>query len=147
MELSEKRSRIMAIDYGQKRLGLAISDPLGIIAQGLGVIERKGKKKDIQSLKDLIEENGVGEVVLGLPRSLSGGEGTLQEEVENFGRRLEAGLGIKVAYQDERFTTAQAERVLIDADVSRKKRRGVIDKMAAQLILQNYLDVRPKEDK
>ncbi len=134
------KDRIMAVDYGLKRIGLALSDPLGITAQGLGVLNRRGKKSDIHELAQLIREHEVVTVLIGLPLNMNGSAGTLYDEVKKFGKSLEAATGAPILFRDERLTTVQAERMLIKSDVSRKKRSKVIDKIAAQLILQNYLD-------
>ncbi len=136
----------MGLDFGAKRIGVAVSDLLGLTAQGLCVLERKGKKKDVPAIMRIIEDNEIYLIVIGLPKGLGGGRGTLQNEVENFGKLLEAETGVSVEYYDERFTTVQAEKVLISANVSRKKRGRVIDKMAAQLILQGWLDTHPKKN-
>jgi putative Holliday junction resolvase len=137
--MTGKKARILAIDYGTKRIGLAVSDPLGITAQSVGVVMRKGKKKDIAEIKKVIEDRGVDKIVVGLPLNMNGSEGTLYGAVKKFGKKLEEALGLPVVYHDERLTTVQAEKVLLSGDVSRKKRRAVIDKIAAQLLLQNYL--------
>lgn len=135
--------KIMALDYGSKRIGVAASDPLGLTAQGVCVIERKNKKKDIAEIVALAEKLDVGEILMGKPMRMTGTPGTLQEEIERFAIALEKAAGRPVTLRDERFTTMQAERHLIAADVSREKRKGVIDKIAAQLLLQNYLDSLP----
>ncbi len=138
--------KIMALDYGSKRIGVAASDPLGYTAQGIGVIERKNKKKDIAEIVALAEKLDVGEILMGKPVRMAGTPGTLQAEIEQFAAALEKAAGRPVILRDERFTTMQAERHLIAADVSREKRKGVIDKIAAQLLLQNYLDSLPRRE-
>ena len=137
--MTEKKTKILAIDYGTKRIGLAVSDPMGITAQPVGVLNRKGKKTDIPLIGKVIKEKEVERIVIGLPLNMNGSEGKLCGEVKKFGERLEREFGLPVVYQDERLTTAQAEKVLLMGDASRQKRRGVIDQMAAQLILQKYL--------
>ncbi|HUX06005.1 MAG TPA: Holliday junction resolvase RuvX [Acidobacteriota bacterium] len=134
--------RILAIDYGTRRLGLALSDPMGITAQPLISLLRKSIAKDIAELRRIVEEYEVERGVIGLPRNLDGSPGALWQESEDFRRRLESEFGIEVEGWDERLSTVQAERMLIRADVSRRKRKGVIDKVAAALILQSYLDAR-----
>jgi len=104
------------------------------------VLTRRGKKSDIHELAQLIKEHKVATVLIGLPLNMNGSAGTLYDEVKRFGKSLEAAAGAPIVFRDERLTTVQAERMLIKADLSRKKRRKVIDKIAAQLILQNYLD-------
>ncbi|MBI5636480.1 MAG: Holliday junction resolvase RuvX [Nitrospinae bacterium] len=136
--------KIMALDYGSKRIGVAASDPLGLTAQGVCVIERKNKKKDIAEIVALADKLDAGEILMGKPMRMTGTPGTLQEEIELFAVALEKAAGRPVTLRDERFTTVQAERHLIAADVSREKRKGVIDKIAAQLLLQNYLDSLPR---
>ena len=138
--MTGKKAKILALDYGSKRIGVAVSDPLGITAQPVTVIHRKGKKKDIPELLEIIKEREVDKIVIGLPLNMSGSKGTLYDEVKKFGTLLEKKSSLPVDYFDERLTTMQAEKVLISGDVSRNKRRKVIDKMAAVLILQNYLD-------
>lgn len=135
--------KIMALDYGSVRIGVAASDPLGYTAQGICVIERKNKKKDIAEIVALAQKLDVGEILMGKPMRMTGTPGTLQEEIERFAVALEKAANVPVTLRDERFTTVQAERHLIAADVSREKRKGVIDKIAAQLLLQNYLDSLP----
>ncbi|MBI3580634.1 MAG: Holliday junction resolvase RuvX [Nitrospinae bacterium] len=136
--------RIMAIDFGLKQIGVAVSDPLGITAQGVTVIKHKNNKTTLREISQLIVNLGVVQVVLGNPIRFGGGAGTLQETVENFGKKLSDATGVKVVMVDERLTTLQAEKMLVSADVSRGKRREVIDKIAAQLLLQGYLDSLPK---
>ncbi len=135
--------RIMAIDFGLKRIGVAVSDPLGITAQGVMVIKHKNNKTTLREISQLIVNLGVVQVVLGNPIRFGGEPGTLQETVENFGKKLSDATGVKVVMIDERLTTLQAEKMLVSADVSRGKRREVIDMIAAQLLLQGYLDSLP----
>ncbi len=132
--------RILGIDYGDKRIGLAISDYLGVIAQGLGVIPNEGRKKVFPEIAKIIEEHQVSKVVLGMPRNMNGTYGPMSDKIQRFGRRLQQELGIEVIYQDERMSTMTAEQVLIQGDVSRSNRKKVVDKLAAQVILQSYLD-------
>ncbi|MFQ5431716.1 MAG: Holliday junction resolvase RuvX [Nitrospinota bacterium] len=143
IKMTGKIAKILALDYGSKRIGVAVSDPLGITAQPVAVINRKGKKKDIPELLGIIKEREVGKIVVGLPFNMNGSKGTHYDDVKRFGALLEKASGLPVDYIDERLTTMQAEKVLLSGDVSRNKRRKVIDKMAAVLILQNYLDSPP----
>jgi len=134
------KEKILSVDYGTRRIGLAVSDPLGITAQPVGVIKREGKKKILGRIKELIEKQDIKKILIGLPLNMDGSEGTLIDEIKKFGGYLEKNTGLPVVYYDERLSTVQAERLLIGADVSRQKRRDVIDKLAAQIILQSYLD-------
>ncbi len=138
--------KIIALDVGDKTIGVALSDDLLITAQGLMTIERVGIRKDTGKVIDLVNEYHCNIVVVGLPKNLNGTDSIQTEKVYEFKTMLEnkmksTGMNhIEVVYQDERFTTLMAERVLIEADVSRKKRKDVIDKQAAVLILQGYLE-------
>ncbi len=138
--------RKISLDVGDKTVGIAVSDPLGWTAQGLMTLERVGIRKDTGKILDLVKEYECDTIVIGLNKRLDGSESPQTEKVYEFRNMLENKMrstGIKdvqVVWQDERLTTVMAERVLIDADVSRKKRKEVIDKQAAVLILQSYLD-------
>jgi putative holliday junction resolvase len=132
--------RILGIDFGEKRMGMALSDPLGFTAQGLCTYERKGERHDMDFIADLVEEYIITRIVIGMPRNMNGTYGESAEKVRNFGCLLQERLQIPMDYWDERLTTAAVQRVLIEADISRKKRKKVIDKLAAVAILQNYLD-------
>ncbi len=135
--------RIMGLDVGSKTVGVAISDPLGFTAQGLEIIaidEDKGEF-GLERLTELVEQYKVDKFVVGLPKNMNNTSGPRVEASQAYGKRLEEVFGLPVDYQDERLTTVEAERMLIEqADISRGKRKKVIDKLAAQLILQNYLD-------
>jgi putative Holliday junction resolvase len=130
----------MGLDYGDKTIGVAISDELGWTAQGLEVIRRQNKEQDLMRLKQIAEQYGVEEIVVGLPKNMNGTIGPRGEICIAFAQSLEQILQLPVHMWDERLTTVTAEKTLLSADVSRKKRKQVIDKMAAALILQNYLD-------
>ena len=138
--------RKIGLDVGDKTIGIAVSDPLGITAQGICTLERVGIRKDAGKVLDLVKEYECDTIVIGLPLSMSGKESEQTEKVRAFRTMLENKMrstgmkGIRVEWQDERLTTIQAERVLIEADVSRAKRKQVIDKQAAVIILQTYLD-------
>lgn len=138
--------RILALDVGDKTIGVAVSDPLGITAQGITTIERVGIKKDTGKVVDYVKEYDCETIVIGLPKNLNGTDSIQTEKVYEFKERLENKLRsmghskVNIEWQDERFTTKIAERVLIDADVKRKDRKKVIDKQAAVVILQSYLD-------
>ena len=138
--------RAIGLDVGDKTIGVAVSDELFITAQGVTTIERVGIRKDAGKVMDLIREYGCSTVVIGLPLNLDGTDSVQTEKVRAFRTMLEnkmrsSGMAhIKVEWQDERFTTVIAERVLIEANVRRKARKDVIDKQAAIVILQSYMD-------
>ena len=138
--------RILGLDVGDRTVGVAVSDPLGITAQGVTTIERVGIRRDTTKVLEYVRQYECSTVVLGLPLSLNGEESEQTAKVREFRTMLEnklrsSGLAdVRLEWQDERLTTMQATRILIDADVSRKKRKEVIDKQAAVLILQSYLD-------
>lgn len=138
--------RKIGLDVGDKTVGIAISDPLGFTAQGVMTLERVGIRKDTGKVLDMVKEYECDTIVMGLPLSMSGEDSQQTEKVREFRTMLENKMrstgmkDVEVAWQDERLTTVQAERVLVEADVSRKKRKEVIDKQAAVLILQAYLD-------
>lgn len=137
-----KEIRILGLDLGEKRIGVALSDPLGITAQGLMVINRQEKNEDLARLIELTQQYHVQEIVIGLPRHLDGRLGEMASEVFDLKDHFWNQLHIPVHTWDERLTTVQAERVLLEADLSRRRRRQVIDKLAAVLILQAFLDYR-----
>ena len=137
--------RWLGLDVGRRRIGIALSDPLGLFAQGYSVLERsQSLSQDLEYLSDVIARETVEEIVIGLPKNMNGTEGPMAEEVRDFGRRLEEKTGLPVIFWDERLTTLAAERTLLEADLSRKKRKQKIDQVAAVFILQNYLDYRRK---
>ena len=132
--------RILALDVGDKRIGLAVSDPLGITAQGLETYTRKGDDEaDAAYIRSLAAQYAPVKLLFGLPRTMDGSYGFQAEKVKKFAEVVLAEWDGPHDFYDERLTTAAAERVLLDADVSRKKRRKVIDKLAAVVILQGYL--------
>jgi len=132
--------RMLGIDYGERRVGVAISDPFGDIALGVCTLAVTGMKDAVAKVSDLCREREVGKVVLGLPLNMDGSSGAMVERVEQFATRLTESTGLPVVMLDERLSSALVERTLLDADMSRRKRKGVIDKLAAQVILQGYLD-------
>ena len=132
--------RILGLDIGEKKIGVAISDELGFTAQGIDVIERKEDGKDIDEICNIISKYKVNKVIVGLPKNMNGTLGPSSEAVEKYAEELKTAMDIELDFWDERLTTVAAERILIKADVSRKKRKGVIDKVAASIILQSYLD-------
>ena len=133
--------RILGIDWGEKRLGLALSDPLGITAQPLEVIERKSIADDFIRIRAIIAEKDVTDIVVGMAFNMNGSPGMLTDRIKSYGDRLIEEFQLPVHYVDERMTTMEAERMLVDeGDVSRGKRRSVRDMVAAALILRVYLD-------
>lgn len=132
--------RIMGLDVGDKTIGVAVSDLMGITAQGVKTVKRVGKKKDIEELKTIIKERQVNKIVSGLPKNMNGTLGPQGEKVIKFCELLEEETGIKIEYWDERLSTVAAERTLIQGNVRRENRKGVIDMVAAVIILQGYLD-------
>lgn len=134
------QQRIMALDVGDKRIGIAVSDETNIISTAVDVIERKTLKQDIERIKDFTKEYKIGKIVVGLPLTMKGGESIQTEKVNKFIDRLREMINIPVISFDERLSTVQGERLLIKADISRRKRKKLIDKVAAQIILQTYLD-------
>lgn len=132
--------RIMGLDYGDRRIGVALSDVFGWTAQGLEVIERRREGIEMERIAALVKEHEVDEIVIGLPKNMNGSVGPRGEICMEFAQRLRDSLSLPVHLWDERLSTVSAERTLLEADVSRKKRKQVVDKMAASLILQNYLD-------
>ncbi|MFG6148428.1 Holliday junction resolvase RuvX [Halobacillus sp. B23F22_1] len=134
----------LGLDVGEKTIGLAISDALGWTAQGLTTLkwDENNYTTAKEPLRKVIEENDIIEAVVGLPRNMNGTIGPRGEASQRFGKWLEKEFKVSVRYWDERLTTMAAERVLLDADVSRQKRKKVIDKMAAVIILQSYLDAK-----
>jgi len=134
--------RLMALDIGEKRIGIAVSDLLGVTAQGVGVYTRVGDRKDLAYLTDLFRKYECTGLIIGLPRHLSGDLGTEAPSIMKFGQRLGASCGVQPVFWDERLTTVQAERALLEGNISRKRRREIIDQLAAQLILDSYLNYR-----
>lgn len=135
-------SRILAIDYGSRRMGLAVSDALGITAQGLDTLERKNKRSDFARLERTIREYQVTEIVLGNPLRMSGEEGAQSRKVAEFAEELKQRFGVPVHLWDERLTSSEANRLLREAEVSLQKRVQAVDRMAATLILQSFLQAR-----
>lgn len=136
--------RWMGLDYGDRRIGVALSDELGWTAQGHSVLERRKPEDDMEALRRIAAENSVTEIVLGLPKNMNGTIGPRGELCLSFADELRASLNLPVHMWDERLTTVAAEKTLLSADVSRKKRKQVIDKMAAAIILQGYMDAKSK---
>lgn len=132
--------RWVGLDVGTKTIGVAISDPLGLTAQGLTTIRRKKTTEDLWRLKELIQEHPVSGFVVGLPRNMDGSLGPQAEYVQAFVSDLEAAIPLPVVYVDERLSTVQAQRTMIDSGMRREKRKEKIDEQAAMVILQTHLD-------
>ncbi|MCK8818090.1 Holliday junction resolvase RuvX [Natroniella sulfidigena] len=132
--------RIMGLDLGDKKTGVAVSDALGWTAQGKSVVEAESIEDKLDYICSLIEQYNIEEVIVGLPKNMDGSLGPRAEKVLEFVEQLEDRIDLPVKTWDERLSTVAAERTLLEADLSRKKRKDVIDKMAAVVILQNYLD-------
>ena len=140
----KQEQRILGLDIGQKRIGVALSDPLGITAQGLTVIEYDSVSAALDRLADLCHEYGVTRIVAGLPLHLDGGRGEAAEGVERLAGAIEERTGLPLEFVDERLTTKAAERTLLSANMKRKARREVRDKLAAVLILETFLRSSPR---
>ena len=134
--------RIIGLDVGEKRTGVAISDESALIAQPLKVIERKSREKVIEEILKIADSYGADEIVIGVPYNMDGSVGKAAQGVLKFASLLKEKTGLKIIEWDERLSTVAIEKVLISADVSRKKRKGVVDKLAAAYILQGYLEAR-----
>ena len=133
--------RILGIDLGEKRIGIAVSDPMGITALPVIVIKSAGASEDIEKIKEIAAKYGeVSEIIIGLPKTLKGKIGIEAEKALRFKELLEEKTSIPVKTWDERFTTKEAERTLIEAGLRREKRKNVIDRIAAAYLLQGYLD-------
>jgi putative holliday junction resolvase len=136
--------RLMGLDYGDRRIGVALSDEFGWTAQGYGVIERRKPEEDMERIRQIAADHEVNGIVVGLPKNMNGTVGPRGEICIAFADSVRDILQLPVHLWDERLTTVSAERTLLEADVSRKKRKQVIDKMAAALILQGFLDSKSK---
>ena len=139
-------SRVLGLDVGSKTFGVAVSDPLGITAQGLETVRRQNKRLDFEHLGRIIQQYSVSEIVVGYPLRLSGAEGTQSEKMRQFAEELRKRFGLPVHLWDERLTSSEANRILREADLSIKKRAGAVDRMAAVLILQNWMEARALSD-
>lgn len=134
--------RVLALDVGDKRIGIAVSDPLGMIANGLETYTRRSEEEDVDHICQMAEQYKPVRLLFGLPRNMNGTYGPQSEKVQAFAAQVGEKFAGTIEFEDERMTTIIAERVLIEADMSRKKRRKVVDKVAAVVILQGYLDAR-----
>ncbi|MBZ5652585.1 MAG: Holliday junction resolvase RuvX [Acidobacteriia bacterium] len=132
----------MGLDVGSRRIGLAISDPLGITAQGLNTLQRQNKRSDFAQLEQVIRDYQVAEIVIGLPLRMTGAEGMQAEKMQSFAEKIRRRFRLPVHLWDERLSSAQANRLLRETDMSIKRRGQVVDQMAAVLILQSWMDAR-----
>jgi putative Holliday junction resolvase len=133
-------TRILALDLGKKRIGLAISDQLGVTAQGLRTIERTNKRADLAALEAVAREWKAGLILLGNPKNMGGGEGRQSAWVRDFAEALQEHTGLPVEFWDERLTTVEANRVLRSSGISIRKRAAAVDRLSAVILLQSYLD-------
>ncbi len=133
------KKRVLALDVGEKRIGVAVSDPLGLTAQGVETIFTKGQARDIARIAELARQYETDRLLVGLPKNMNGTIGPQAERVLAFSEALE-GAGFQIRHEDERMTTMMADRVLSEGEVRGKKRREVVDKLAATYILQSFLD-------
>ena len=136
------QGRVLALDLGKRRIGLALSDELGVTAQGLETLQRTNIREDLAQLRRLAEEKKVGLFLLGKPLHMSGDEGRLVEFVRDFAKRLESATGLPVEFWDERLTTVEAQRVLRESGISLRKRTQAVDRLSAVILLESYLDSR-----
>lgn len=134
--------RVLGLDVGARRIGIAVSDPLGITAQGLGTLQRRNKRHDFEHLERVIREYEVREIVVGLPLRMSGAEGTQSDKMQLFAEDLRKRFCLPVHFWDERLTSAEANRLLRETDLSIEKRGKAVDRMAAVLILQGWMERR-----
>jgi putative Holliday junction resolvase len=141
--LTGRAPRVLAVDLGTVRVGLALSDPLGLTAQPAGKIARRSLRDSLEPLLAIVRAHDVATVVVGHPLLMSGEAGTRAKDAETFVARLRAELSCPVVLWDERLTSVQANRALLEGDVSRRKRRDVVDAAAAALLLQSWLDAQP----
>jgi putative Holliday junction resolvase len=137
--------RILGLDYGSRRIGVAVSDPLGLTAQPLPALPREGDRKDIAAIGRLAAGMEVTAVVVGLPLLLNGDEGPQAARARAFGERLSAELSLPVTMWDERLTTVQSERHLVDSGVRRERRKEIRDSLSAMFLLQSFLDLRGRK--
>jgi putative Holliday junction resolvase len=145
MKPVQATGRILALDLGRKRIGLAISDELGITAQGLETLERQGRREDIESLRRLASERGVTRFLIGDPLHMSGDSSRQGDYTREFAGELERKTGLSVIFRDERWTSREAERTIRGMGVGNSSRKATIDRLSAVILLQSYLDSAPPE--
>jgi putative Holliday junction resolvase len=138
--LTSTNTRILALDLGKRRIGLALSDPLGITAQGLPNLVRTNKRSDLAALEQLIQEREVGMILMGNPINMGGSEGRQSGWVREFGDAIVRRIGLPVKFWDERLTTVEASRVLRQSGIGIEKRAAAVDRLSAVILLQSYLD-------
>ena len=139
--MAEPGGRLLGLDLGERRIGLALGDPTGFLASALEVLASRGRARDVEAVRAIAAREGAGAVVVGVPVNMDGSYGPQAEKSRRFGAALEA-VGLPVVYWDERLTTVEAQRYLRDGGMSRQKRRQTIDATAAAILLQSYLDFR-----
>jgi len=132
--------KILGIDYGEKRIGLALSDSSNTVARSMKVLKRNGSRSWVREIEAIVDQNKIERIVVGLPKNMNGSLGEKGKEVLAFVKVLEKVVRVPIVTWDERLTTVTAEKVLLQADLSRKKRKDILDKLSACIILQNYLD-------
>jgi putative Holliday junction resolvase len=137
-----RSGRILGLDVGSRRIGIAVSDPLGITAQGLETLQRRNKRQDLAALEKIIRDYAVREIVVGLPLRMSGAEGTQSDKMQVFSDELRKRFRLPVHLWDERLTSAEANRLLRETELSIEKRAKAVDRMAAVLILQGWMEGR-----
>lgn len=137
---------VLGLDVGDVRIGIAVSDPTALVASAYKTLVRTSKWKDVEEIRSIIEDLKVDRVVVGLPKNMNNTLGPQGKKVQKFVNALKHNYPLDLVYIDERLTTVSAERILIEADVSRKNRKKVVDQVAATYILQQYLDMQKNED-
>ncbi len=142
--MSNAKPRFIGLDIGDRRIGVAISDPLQITAAGLETIERTNTKSDVQAVKDICLRHGAVQIVCGLPQNMDGSFGEQSEKVRSFARKLARETGLPIVYEDERLTTISAIRTLTVQGVKTGHNKALVDQQAAAIILQKFLDRKPQ---
>jgi putative holliday junction resolvase len=137
--------RILGLDVGSRRIGIAVSDPLGITAQGLDTLQRRNKRQDLAALEKIIRDYAVREIVVGLPLRMSGAEGTQSDKMQMFADELRKRFRLPVHLWDERLSSAEANRLLRETELSIEKRAKAVDRMAAVLILQGWMENKGRQ--
>ncbi len=137
--------RILALDVGRKTIGVAVSDELGIAAHGVTTIKRTELKRDIEALRKIINQYSPSEILVGVPYNIDGTVGRRGQDILKFAEKIKKTFSLPVEFWDESFSTVDAEKILLEADLSRRKRKKVIDKMAAVFILEGYLEKKRRE--
>jgi putative Holliday junction resolvase len=132
--------KILSMDVGDRRIGMAVSDALGWTAQGIPTLERRSIRHDLEKIQEVLEQHKPDYILVGLPKNMNGTLGPQGEKVMAFAEKLKSRFNLQVEYWDERLTTVSAHKAMIEADLSRKKRKTRVDQIAAVLILQSYLD-------